>query len=234
MYDSRYDPGHEGIDVTQLQRRAFIPADPVASLSIASKPLIFIDFHGTLSTGTFWNTLPAEPLATIQQEIFENEVFLRDWMRGGLNCHDACRYAAHLTGLSEEYLQFELFRSCTKFSVDPSILDLIVELRSSFRTVLITANMDCFKIVIKNLNLYSVFDEIINSADYGLLKEDNHGLLFEKVANGFASSLQEAILIDDSASVCDIFSGLGGRSVQVFNQTDVIHALYDLKIMARS
>lgn len=212
------------LDVAQKRQRIF--ARPVNSGTesihpAAVKPLLFIDFHGTISDGKFWSTLPLDHFRTIQARLFGNDIFLRNWMRGAVSSRHACEYAATFTGLRKDYLYCELIHSCQQIKVDISILMSIARLRDRYTTVLITANMDCFRATSRRLGLSSFFDDIVISADYGLLKEDKGGLLFKQVANAFHTSLSNSILLDDSAPICDVFCSLGGQAVRVAAVSDV-------------
>lgn len=207
-----------GNDLSQLRRRAYIPSSPRLSSRTAlsvQRRLLFIDFHGTLSKDVFWNALPPEHLRLIQREIFEDAPFVQSWMRGARNSRDACRYASSLTGLDEEYLFSTLLESCRSFSICPTVANSLQALREHFVTVLTTANMDCFAVVARHLRLLDLFDDVVNSADYGLLKEDEGGLLFQMVADAVGATLANATLIDDSQEVCSVFSNLGGSSIRV-------------------
>jgi FMN phosphatase YigB (HAD superfamily) len=179
------------------------------------RPLLFVDFHGTISDSVYWNTLSEGLLSSIQGQMFANPSFIADWMRGWKSSGDACDYAAEVTGLPAEDLHAELLQSCAKIEIREDVLNSLRIAKERFRTVLITANMDCFKLVVQSLGLEAVFDRIVVSSDYGLLKEDGQGRLFKHVASTCGGELQTAVLLDDSPKVCRTFSRLGGRAIQV-------------------
>lgn len=190
-------------------------ARPIPDDSPKHRPLLFVDFHGTISGQRFWSTLPPDKLAIIQDRLFADVAFVEAWMRGQNTSRDACRYGSRLTGIGEEHLFEELLRSCLRFELDDSIRATLLEVRTRWKTVLITANMDCFWVIAKKLELTTLFDAIVVSSDFGLLKEDEDGLLFRKVATRLGGDLAEARLLDDSEIVCAVFEGLGGQAHRV-------------------
>jgi len=192
------------------------------------RPILFVDFHGTISHQTFWNTLDRDHQEIIQAKIFSNSDFVGGWMRGVFDSRAACRLASDLTGLCETYLLSQLLDSCSQFSVNRNVVRDLIRLRAHYQLVLITANMDCFAAVARKLRLFDVFDRIANSADFGLLKEDKNGLLFKIVADSTGADLRKAVLLDDSPEVCRVFSNLGGRAIQVRNTKDTSSQLRQL------
>ena len=108
-----------------------------------------------------------------------------------------------------------LFRSwerfisdCKKMDISKATLERIKALQEKYHTVLVTDNMDCFDRFIKPaLKLEFYFDAVVNSYNEKNLKSENNGFLFRKYVIG---NIKNAILIDNSKKVCDIFSSLGG------------------------
>jgi len=72
----------------------------------------------------------------------------------------------------------------------------------------------CFDKFYESTLLPEDFDVIVNSADHGLLKQDQEGELFKKAISMIGESLENSLLIDDSHGNTELYKKLGGESFQ--------------------
>lgn len=98
-------------------------------------------------------------------------------------------------------------------------LELIEAVRSKYRVIFLTDNMDCFdRFTIPALNLESYFDQIINSYNHGVTKADANGGLFKCIN---IKDFKNTAFIDNSEKNCQLFDELGGKSYLVEIPTDI-------------
>jgi FMN phosphatase YigB (HAD superfamily) len=191
------------------------------------KPILFIDFDGTLCHDRFWRSL--EP--TIQQKIQANlfglkKELVRDWMLGKYTSEEINQMLAEELGSDYDTLWSTFVSDCERMFVSQEVLDRIKILRSRYLTVLITDNMDSLdRFTIPALGLDQYFDLIVNSHIEKALKNDENGKSFQKVIEKYQSPISESILIDNSISSCEIFADLGGKSCLVTSEKALVNWL---------
>ena len=197
------------------------------------KPILFIDFDGTICHSKFWRSLAPEEYEKVQCLLFRGDVaFVDDWMRGKYSSEEANKLVAEAIGLPYEQVWETFVNDCKTMMVDIETLDRISSLRNKYRVVLVTGNMDCFSRFTKPaLNLENYFDEIINSYEVGKLKTDNEGEFFKEYASQYDTPLEECYVIDDSEKVCKIFSNLGGKVFRVTSENDIMKHLKQLRLV---
>jgi FMN phosphatase YigB (HAD superfamily) len=180
---------------------------------------VFFDFDGVLCTDRFYTTLlPDYPLASkfIGNSIFGGAHQYADrWMRGEFTYHQINRIISDATGMPFEKLT-ELFRaSVRQMRLNPSLIQFALSLnKRGTRTALVTCNMDVFnEITVPEKGLDAVFPVIVNSFDYGLLKHEENGKMFDIALEKLGlDSYREVWLIDDSPIFCAAFEAKGGRA----------------------
>ncbi len=191
------------------------------------KPVLFIDFDGTLCFDRFWRSADPETFKKIQSYLFlsKSEMVYR-WMLGKYTAEEINVHIADQLGISHEPL-FKLFvQDCETMRIERSALEKISLLRSRYSTVLMTDNMDCFsRFTVPSLKLGDYFDAIINS--YYEKRSKNHagGKLFIDVLARQNSPIAGSILIDNSKPTCEIFGALGGTSLFVSKEKTLSHWL---------
>ncbi len=176
--------------------------------------VLFVDFHGTLSNDIYWSTLQEPLRSKIQTLLFqENTSMVKSWMRGQLSSEEICQFVSDKLVLAYEQIWNGLVDSCHRIKISNWALRRIEQLRQDHVVCLITSNMDCFtRYVVPRKKLSNTFDFVFNSADFGLLKEDNRGELFRIVCKHLRVDIQECTLVDDSDDLCRLFEELGGWS----------------------
>lgn len=181
------------------------------------KPILFIDFDGTLCHDRFWRSLEPELQAKVQTNLFgSKKELIKDWMLGKYISEDINQMLAEEIGSDYDSLWSTFVSDCEKMSISENVLKKIRSLRDSYLTVLITDNMDSLdRFTVPALSLDEYFDLIVNSHTEKALKNDESGKSFQKVAERYKSPLSESILIDNSVSSCKVFEDLGGKSCLV-------------------
>jgi FMN phosphatase YigB (HAD superfamily) len=186
--------------------------------------IVIFDFNGVLSHDHFYNNPQYRRLQQefpgvyefIQTHIFETENMVNTWMRNQMTATDVNRYIAENTAIDLDTLSQILLESVACMTIEQRLIEIILRLKQSGVLVaLVTDNMDVFsQITIKNYYLDDIFHAIVNSSDYGILKSDNHGQLFD-IAHDQLNSKERysrSLLIDDSARARTVYEVKGGKT----------------------
>ena len=178
---------------------------------------ILFDFDGVLCKDRFYETslLPKYSAVYdwIQKNIFGNKELVRTWMRNQVGSSEINNIIAKNTGMQYDVLN-ELFKeSIYTMVLDDTMLDLAGQLKLSGKKLgVVTDNMDIFtEITVPHHRLNDVFDVVINSADYGMLKNENNGQLFDVALAALGQKIEDSLVIDNSASPVDLFIKKGGH-----------------------
>ena len=188
-----------------------------------SKPILFIDFDGTLCHDRFWRSLPKDQYEKIQKLLFSgNMTFAQEWMKGKRTAEEVNQYIAEELEIPFEEIWDFFVKDAESMYVSQEVLEKIGELRDRYTTILITVNMDSFnRFTVPALGLDKYFDAISNSYYEGKFKSDNGGEVFTDYLKKYAAPVEQSILIDDSPAACDTFNMLGGRTLQATTQEDI-------------
>lgn len=195
------------------------------------KPILFVDFDGTICHERYWRSLPETEHQGIQKLLFgEDTQMVHDWMRGKYTAEEVNRFASDQLGLDYDYLWNIFVDDCKTMHVPESVLKSIKSLNNIYTTILITGNMDSFsRFTVPALSLEDYFDEISNSFYEGRHKTDDNGSLFNKFTNKYGVSVNNCVLLDDSDKVCAVFTKLGGTSLQVSSDVSIEQHLSKLQ-----
>ena len=137
------------------------------------KPILFIDFDGTLCHDKFWKSIDPSSFAQIQNFLFSGDKsVVRDWMKGDYSSEDINRLIANELNIPFEKIWKDFIYDCENMTISRDILKRIKKLRRNFETILITDNMDCFtRFTAPAKNLHLFFDRIVNSSENKKFKE---------------------------------------------------------------
>jgi len=178
---------------------------------------VLFDWNGVLCRDRFYagSFLAARPeaLVNIQREFFEGDKSLiNGWMRGHVGYREVHRRIAGLAGAEAHELDRALVESVQAMRLDPALLNFAARLkRGGVKTAIVTDNMDVFTIVtVPHHRLGGVFDLIVNSADCGLLKQDQDGRLFDYALHRLGAAAGRTLFIDDSPAAVKLFESKGG------------------------
>lgn len=175
-----------------------------------NKNIIFIDFNWVLSYKNFWFSLEKSDkimFEKINKLLFrDNTKIVNDWMLWKYKSSDICNFLSVNLKVDYDYIYETLLNDCINFDLSDCIRDTLFKLKKYYYIILITDNMDCFTdfTVKNNLEYFSVFDSIFNSADFWYFKVDSY-LDYVKKYN---SEIELCYLIDDSKNNCEKFSSL--------------------------
>jgi FMN phosphatase YigB (HAD superfamily) len=178
---------------------------------------VLFDFDGVLCRGRFYEKtlLPAHKkiYEWIQKNIFGNKELVRKWMRNRIVSAEINELISKSTGIEYELLDQLYKKSVNEMILENDIMDLVRSLKLSGKKIgIVTDNMDIFsEIVIKKNRLDKIFDIVINSADYGVLKKDQNGKLFDIALFSLNEKIENSLLIDDSRSVVELYERKGGH-----------------------
>jgi len=180
---------------------------------------IFFDFDGVLCHDYFYSNLKEsypEVSSFIEKSVFGKGSEIPDkWMRAKLTMDDVNKMISQNTGIDFDLLSNLFIESVKMMRVDKNLLNLANHLKSkNIKVALVTNNMDVFNMVtIKHNNLDQVFLVIVNSYDYGLMKHDENGKLFDIALEKIGESdYSNVLLIDDSAKMRAAFENKGGST----------------------
>lgn len=186
------------------------------------KPILFVDFDGTLCFDKYWRSLPHEQYEKIQSLIFGADgKHLNDWMLGKYSAEEINQYIADEVGIPFSTLWSVFVDDCKTMKVSMKTLEKISSLRERYTTVLITGNMDSFtRFTVPSLQLDTHFDNIYNSFSEGKHKTDEGGAIFLAYADSLQVPIQKCILLDNSQKICAAFSQLGGTACLITAEQD--------------
>lgn len=177
---------------------------------------ILFDFDGVLCKGRFYEKtlLPGYPeiYNWIQINIFSNRELIQDWMRNRVNSADINEVIARNTGIEYEFLNQMYEESIRRMELEKEVRNLAELIKISGKKIgIVTDNMDVFsRITTPNHQLDKLFDVIINSADYGVLKKEDGGRLFDIALTVLGEEIENSLMIDDSEATIELYKQKGG------------------------
>jgi FMN phosphatase YigB (HAD superfamily) len=186
--------------------------------------VVLFDFDGVLSRGYFYSGLKKD--APLVYNFIEENVFgslsgkMDQWMKGQLTWVQINQLIAQETEFDEQKLYEHLVGSIRRMKIEQRLLELSSQLQEKgVKVGLVTDNMDIFnEVTIQHHKLAEFFPVIINSCDYGLLKHEKEGELFEIALEKLQhNSFEEALLIDDSQRIVQVFQNKGGSIYTYIN-----------------
>ncbi len=189
---------------------------------------VLFDFDGVLCKDRFYEKtlLPnnANVYDWIQSNIFANKPLVQRWMKGLIDSMHINRLIVENNNIDLESLNDLYQQSVQLMKLDNFILDFARLLKLENKKVgIVTDNMHIFtKIIVPNNKLDHIFQIIINSADYGLLKQEENGRLFDIALGALGADIKDALLIDDSEATVKLFKDKGGLGVVYNDVGDLI------------
>lgn len=193
----------------------------------STKPILFVDFDGTICHDRFWRSLSPELNEQVQNFLFRHDTArVMDWMLGKYSAEEINQLVAEEIGMPFSELWALFVDDCMTMHIPKGVLRRLSELRERFTVILITGNMDSFsRFTVPALKLDRYFDVISNSFHEGKHKTDRDGEIFRDYAEKFQADLSDCVLVDDSESACAIFAKLGGKSCHITPAHDIEYYL---------
>lgn len=194
------------------------------------KPILFIDWNGTLNNEHFFRSLDAATYGRVQTFLFgASKEMVVAWMKGVYTSEQVVAQVAHHLGIPFEDLWDVFVDDCATMTLEPRVAGALKALRDRYTLILITGNMDCFtRFTVPALKLDELFDEISSSHEEGVLKEENGGVLFLQYVEKYKGVIGKAHLFDDSEMVCEVFQMLGGTAHRITKEKPLIEGLSGL------
>ena len=179
--------------------------------------IVFFDFDGVLCKDYFYANLKKtypDVYNFIQKEIFGgNNKIINQWTRNQISSDDVNKFISEKTKINFQKLSEMFIESVKQMKIEKRLIDLAQNLqKNNIKIALITNNVDIFsRVIVKHNNLDKIFPMIINSADYGILKHEQNGKLFDIVLKKLGETeYKKVLLIDDSVKAGKIFENKGG------------------------
>lgn len=181
--------------------------------------MVFFDFDGVLCSDLFYTNL--ENSYPKIREFINNEIFSKNsdladrWMRAELSSDDINKFICDHNHIDFNTLSQLFIESVKSMRVDKKLLKFAENIKTNCgKVAIVTNNMDVFnQITIANHSLDKIFPVIINSCDYGMLKADNDGKLFDIALEKLGvADYKDVLLIDDSKSAREVFESKGGKT----------------------
>lgn len=202
---------------------------------MSEKKLLLIDFNGVISYNNFWQDIydPSHKLYKRRTEINDfvfkdNFPIVKEWMTGKHTLEDIHSLIEKELGIKSNYLLPIFVKGAKEIDISSKILSQLKERKSkNYNVLLVTDNMDSFCRFTRPFNsiLDDTFEDVYDSYTTGLLKKDNNGEIFRVIANDLGYSLEDSVLIDDSKSNCELFESIGGSSINVTGENNVLETL---------
>jgi FMN phosphatase YigB (HAD superfamily) len=190
---------------------------------------VVFDFGFTLSPDHYFNVSPPgcpQWQSIIQKVIFGEPAITHPWMRGELSSLDIAGILSKHVPLDIPTIAATMDEGCKRMHFNQAVLDFAVAQKQAGRkTALVTDNMDVFsKVVVPSHGLETIFDVILNSADFHeIRKELLWPMAFERLGGGIGYA--NSLLVEDGESEPAMFRALGGQAHQYVNDQTFVEWL---------
>jgi hypothetical protein len=178
---------------------------------------IFWDWDGVLGTQKFWHrtTQHDDHLRQFSETIFRDKALTQKWMRGQTTLADIVdeqRFA-----MTAETLAEILRRDWQDdAAINQRRFVKIAGQHPTAEHYIATDNMDIFSAFAGgNDFIQQNFVKVYNSAECGVLKDDQPGLFGYILGDLKLEDFSDALLLDDSPTSCERFRKLGGQAILV-------------------
>jgi FMN phosphatase YigB (HAD superfamily) len=163
-----------------------------------------------------------EILGRVREYIFSDDVkpLLKSWMRNEISYKQFNKIAADKFNCDDEFLNHALEQSISESEWNWDLINLYQRYRKNgVKVVMTTDNMDIFSLLAVPLNKFDTyFDNIYNSADVKMLKDDNDLQLFKDIAHEHDLPFDEILIVDDNKTSLNKAHGLGFK-IFLYNMT---------------
>ncbi len=177
---------------------------------------IFWDWDGVLGLRRFWykTGLDDEKLLSFKDFLFADKERTQEWMRGKTSIGQLAR--EHGADFTRVELGRLLVRDWSQDAVNESLFEKVSARHPAAKHYIVTDNMDVFNDFVQSSTFVQYnFERVFNSADYGLLKDDEPGLYETVLGKLGMQSFGGCLVLDDSETNCRRFEQLGGRAILV-------------------
>ncbi len=129
-------------------------------------------------------------------------------MKNEMTMYDVNKYVSEQTWIKYSILLNLFEESIKNMTLNQNLIDIALQLKQQWKNIaIVTNNMDCFTtITISHNKLNEIFPHIINSSDYGMLKQEEGWKLFDIAMDKVGCiEYKDTLLIDDSQTERDTF-----------------------------
>jgi epoxide hydrolase-like predicted phosphatase len=164
---------------------------------------VIFDYFGVISSDDYWRYVREDKNMT---GIFHD--LSDDVNKGRIHWQDFLKAVAEKIGTDPK----EVARLYHTQQIHPDIVNLIVSLRKSYKTALLTnAHHEFLGPVLRETHLQDLFDAIVMSSEIGVTKPDPR--IFEAILEKLQVCANEAIFIDDQTRHVEAAKALGIQSI---------------------
>ncbi|WP_326912868.1 hypothetical protein [Rhizobium johnstonii] len=111
-----------------------------------SRPVIFIDFDGTICHDRYWRSLPLNKQKKLQTYLFEeNRHIVFEWMRGLHTAEEVNGMVAAALDMPYDEVWDIFVADCQSMQVSPATLARLSRLRLVANVILVNGNMAAFR-----------------------------------------------------------------------------------------
>lgn len=164
---------------------------------------IISDFDGVLCRDYFYHTLESkrpELYEIINTKLFrENKPLIKSWMRNELSSEDINKFLADLTSEPINLFSTELNSSVQNMKLNQKLVNFVKKAKKKgIRTAVLTDNMDVFRdVFVPTHQLDKIFEIIVSSHEYGILKGDDNGKLLDLTRELLGLEFENILILDD-------------------------------------
>ncbi|MFA5864065.1 MAG: hypothetical protein WC975_05185 [Phycisphaerae bacterium] len=179
---------------------------------------IVCDFAFTLCNDLYFKELGKEWVDLITKILFckPSPLIATKWGSGECSSKEIAQFLSTQLPFSSNEILDALYRGCATLTLNPVVWDFVLQEKNKGKKLaLVTVNMDVFtEIVVSSHKLDTIFDVIVNSADYGYKgqKEMLWNKAFELLGPDYCYA--NSFLIEDGQDCPKRFRELGGQAYQ--------------------
>ena len=193
---------------------------------------VIFDFGFTLcSQKYFTNEMIEYPniYKVYQENIFHKPEVIELWGKGNINYLDIAKMLKEKTGLEINKILGHMEEGCKNLLINKEVYDFALKMKEQGKAIyLVTVNMDVFSLfVVPNHKELSIFDKIVNSADYNT---DDKNMLWPKIFENTSCNYKNTLLIEDGILNVEKYQRNGGLVYQYTTEEDFAAWKYTLKI----
>jgi FMN phosphatase YigB (HAD superfamily) len=150
----------------------------------------------------------------IKNIVFGLNYLNKSWMVNDVSYEEINHILSKRLNIDNEYLNGILIQSIKEFEWNWDLINIYQKYRQQgIKVIITTNNMDIFtKIAVPYNNFNKYFDNIYNSSDLKLLKEDRNLYFFKKISDEYELNTKEILIVDDNKTLLEEAKILGYKT----------------------
>lgn len=184
--------------------------------------VLFVDWHGVLSTGTFWSGVHGRSrnaqVASARRAIWSPSTWGGDWMRGELSTREIVDRTTLIFGgnYREDYAVRAVYQDIRSMPLCAPLVEALRLAARSVPVVIASDNIDLFTPAVAGRSDVRSFAYCcLSSAELNVLKAEDPVRFFAPVLEHLRLGFPDSILLDDSDENCMAFERAGGTAFLV-------------------